>query len=111
MRLAATSALAILVTGCISAPAEDQCQQSPARLAELRANVLRFLEADLGTAFVYYADEQSVTSQVYQSKDECRIYIVPAGDPGDGTTLLHGDGFVYFDPTSLEPSVFRLIAY
>ena len=110
MNLVVTSALAILVTGCASTAAEDQCQQTPPRLAELRANVLSFLEADLGAAFVYYSDETSVTSHIFHSRDGCRIYIVPS-DPTDGGTLLHGDGFVYFDHVTLEPTEFRLIAY
>ena len=95
----------------MSTPAEDHCQQTSARLAELQSNVREFLEVDLEETFVYYDDDRSVTSQMYQAKDGCRIYIFPYGDPGDGTSLLHGDGFVYFDPVTLEPSAFYLIGY
>ena len=111
MKLAVTLLLAILITGCTSTPAEDRCQQQPARLAELKSKVRDFLEVDLEESFVYYDDDRAVTSQIYQAEDGCRIYVFPYGEPDDGTTLLHGDGFVYFDPVTLEPSAFYLIGY
>lgn len=50
-----------------------------------------------------YKSENSIHDRIYNTDGECRLLIIPMGDAEDGSTLLHGEGVVVFDPGTLQP--------
>jgi hypothetical protein len=98
------SCLSTLLSGCGNIKTQDQCQFSAEQIETIRSNSRDFLEAEMGGDFVYYDTDNSISSSVSEFGGRCAILFMPAGKAEDGSTLLHGEGAIYIDVGTLEPT-------
>ena len=103
MRFATFFSLVLVIAACATQANNSRCTLTKSELADLKLNVRSFLRDELVEAYTYYDTEDSILDAVVDEDDSCSILIYPAGDPDDGSTLLHGEGKVLFERETLRP--------
>ncbi|MEM8815046.1 MAG: hypothetical protein AAGE85_04425 [Pseudomonadota bacterium] len=102
MKVCSAAVLAVFIAGCSFTPAASQCELEPSRLEVLKLRTLSFLDSQRqpeGAA----CDEVSNFTQ-YLRGFGCGIHGSPAGSARPGCPdVIHGEYFVIFDPSTLEP--------
>ena len=95
--------VAVLLAGCADLPEPFSCDFSQTQNETIRFNAGAFLQQKFGDGYFNHGSKWAVTRRVVEVQGRCGVRIVPMDVSTNPDDFLRGEGFVFFNPTTLEP--------